>query len=109
MTHQINVLRQARHDYEDLRAFVINNYPEKSWQECQDQLKSLISYLTVHPNGGAIPLEIVTLNLPRYRQIASGKLRIIYEVRQKQIFIHIILGHRRDLNSLLFRRLMRVS
>lgn len=34
--------------------------------------------------------------------------RIIYEVRQDAIYIHIIVDTRRDFNALLTRRLLRV-
>lgn len=108
MTHQVSILRQARQDFEELRAFVLNNCPDQSWKECQDHLKSSIANLQIEPDTGSVPMEIIALNLQRYRQIVSGKLRIIYEIRPQQIFIHVILDHRRDLNSLLFRRLMRM-
>ena len=49
------------------------------------------------------------LNLSQYRQLVSGQNRIVYEVRQDRIYIHMIVDVRRDMNALLTRRLLRGS
>ena len=56
-----------------------------------------------------ILVNSISLNLSQYRQVVSGLNRIIYEVRQDTIYIHIIVDSRRDMNALLTRRLLRVS
>ena len=59
--------------------------------------------------AGSIPDEIEKLNLNQYRQVVSGLNRIVYEVRQDSIYIHMIVDVRRDMNALLTRRLLRDS
>jgi hypothetical protein len=49
------------------------------------------------------------LNLSQYRQILSGMNRIIYEVRQDTLYIHVIVDARRNMTSLLTRRLLRIN
>ena len=61
----------------------------------------------VFPQLGGIPDELATLNLTQYRQILSGKNRIIYEVRQDAVYVHLIVDARRDLKEVLMQRLLR--
>jgi hypothetical protein len=48
------------------------------------------------------------LDLNEYRQVVSGMNRIIYEIRQDAVFIHAVVDVRRDMVSLLTKRLLRV-
>ena len=59
------------------------------------------------PLLGAIPPELEVLQLTQYRQILTGKNRIIDEPRPDALNIHIVVDARRDMKSLLMRRLMR--
>jgi hypothetical protein len=54
-----------------------------------------------------VPDELETPNLTQYRQILSGKNRVIYEVRQDAVYVHLIVDTRRDLRKVLMSRLLR--
>jgi hypothetical protein len=56
---------------------------------------------------GSVPEALEALQMVQYRQTLSGMNRIIYEVRQDTVFIHIIVDTRRDIASVLMRRLVR--
>lgn len=47
------------------------------------------------------------MNLTQYWQILSGKNRVIYEVRQDAVYVHLIVDVRRDLKDVLMQRLLR--
>jgi len=72
-------------------------------------LESAEHDLKTFPHAGSIPEEFEKLNLSQYRQVLSGMNRIIYEVRLDTVYIHIITDARRDLKSLLTRRLLRIT
>ncbi|MNL18597.1 hypothetical protein D3C87_1397480 [compost metagenome] len=61
------------------------------------------------PEGGAIPDELADLGLRQYRQVISGMNRILYEVRADVLYIHIVCDTRRDMRTLLSRRLLRAT
>jgi hypothetical protein len=48
------------------------------------------------------------VNLTQYRQVIPGMNRIVYELRNEVIYIHIVCDTRRNTQSLLTRRLLRV-
>lgn len=108
MSLKIVILESAEHDLNDLRTYIVKNFSHKIWQKTYAKLKESIRTLHDFPLTGLIPEELEKLNLSQYRQVVSGLNRIIYEVRQDTIYIHIIVDSRRDMNALLTRRLLRV-
>jgi toxin ParE1/3/4 len=109
MSLKIVILESAEHDLNDLRAYIVKNFSHKIWRNTYVKLKESIRNLQDFPLAGPLPQELEKLNLSQYRQVVSGLNRIIYEVRQDTIYIHIIVDSRRDMNALLTRRLLRVS
>ena len=109
MSLKIVILESAEHDLKELRNYIVKNFSLKTWQNTYDKIKEVIRNLKTFPYTGSIPEEIEKLNLSQYRQVISEMNRIIYEVRQDTLYIHIIVDGRRDLTSLLTRRLLRVT
>ena len=109
MSLKVVILESAEHDLKELRNYIVKNFSLKTWQNTYDKIKEFIRNLKTFPYTGSIPEEIEKLNLSHYRQVISGMNRIIYEVRQDTLYIHIIVDGRRDLTSLLTRRLLRVT
>lgn len=107
MTLRVVFLESAKHDLRDLRYYLIKNFGMRSWQISYRKIKETINTIQEFPLEGRIPDELESVNLTQYRQLLSGMNRIIYETRQQTIYIHIICDARRDMRSLLTRRLMR--
>ena len=106
---RVVILDSAEQDLKELKGYVIKNFSEKTWQSTFGKIKEAIRNLQHFPHAGIIPDEIEKLNLTQHRQILSGVNRIIYEVRQDTIYVHVIVDARRDMSSLLTRRLLRVN
>jgi len=109
MSLKIVILESAEHDLNDIRTYIAKNFSTKIWRNTYAKLKESIRNLQDFPLAGFIPEELEKLNLSQYRQVVSGLNRIIYEVRQDTIYVHIVVDSRRDMNALLTRRLLRVS
>ena len=107
MSCKVVILESAEQDLKELKAYLVRNFSAEVWQSSYDKIKAAIRNLKAFPCAGSIPEEIEKLNLGQYRQLISGMNRIIYEVRQDIIYIHIIADARRDLQTLLARRLLR--
>ncbi|RIZ65338.1 MAG: type II toxin-antitoxin system RelE/ParE family toxin [Methylococcales bacterium] len=107
MTVKVVILESAEQDLKELKAYLSKHFSLTTWQETFGKLKKSIRVLNDYPYSGTIPEEFERLNISQYRQIISGMNRIIYEVRQDILYIHIIVDARRDLKALLIRRLLR--
>lgn len=108
MSMKVVILESAEHDLKELKNYIIKNFSVETWQNSYDKIKVAIRNLKTFPDVGSIPEELEKLSLSQYRQVLSGMNRIIYEVRQDTVYIHIITDTRRDLKSLLTRRLLRI-
>jgi toxin ParE1/3/4 len=104
---KVVVLESAQADLVELRSYIVKNFSVTTWQVTYAKLKLAIRNLALFPQLGGIPGELETLNLTQYRQILSGKNRIIYEVRQDAVYIQLIIDTRRDLKDVLMQRLLR--
>jgi len=104
---KIVIFESAEHDLKDLRSYVVKNFSTVVWHGNYAKLKESIRNLKTFLLAGGIPDELAKLNLSQYRQVVSGQNRIIYEVRQDSIYIHMIVDVRRDMHALLTRRLLR--
>lgn len=109
MGMNIVILESAERDLKALRSYIIKNFSPEIWRNTYAKLKESIRNLQDFPLAGGIPDEIEKLNLDQYRQVVSGSNRIVYEVRQDSIYIHMIVDVRRDMSALLTRRLLRDS
>jgi plasmid stabilization system protein ParE len=107
MTCQVVILRQAEQDLRELRGYLMKTFGQAVWQSSYADIKAAILNLAAFPYSGAIPEALEQLQLVQYRQIISGSNRIIYEVREKTVYIHLVVDCRRDMKSVLMRRLLR--
>ncbi|WP_038489153.1 type II toxin-antitoxin system RelE/ParE family toxin [Collimonas arenae] len=107
-TFRVVLLDSAEQDLKELKIYVIKNFSLKTWHSTFEKIKEAIRNLQHFPQAGLIPDEIEKLNLTQYRQVLSGMNRVIYEVRQETIYVHVVVDTRRDMNALLTRRLLRI-
>lgn len=108
MSMKVDILESVEYDLKELRAYLVKNFSVATWQSSYSQIKEVVRNLKLFPYSGSIPDEFEKLNLTQYRQVIAGMNRIIYEVRGDNVYVHIIVDARRDLKSLLIRRLLRV-
>lgn len=62
--------------------------------------------LSKFPERGSYPKELVSLGIKEYRQAFFKPYRVIYRVTGNQVIIYVIADGRRDMQSVLARRLL---
>ncbi len=108
MRYKVVFLHQAKLDLHYIKNYILKNHSKKSWQDCLGKIKNAIYTLKTFPQSGNIPPELETLHLNQYRQIISGMNRIIYEIKNDTVFIHLICDSRKELKNILTNRLLRI-
>jgi len=109
MSLAVVFLKSAEQDLRELRTYIVKNFGKAAWQASYTGIKDAVSAIQSFPLGGNIPEELERLNLTQFHQVLSGMNRIIYEVRQGTIYIHIVCDTRKDMKTLLAKRLLRIS
>lgn len=66
----------------------------------------VVEGLAQFPERGSYPKELVALGIKDYRQTAFKPYRVIYRVLGNRVVIYLIVDGRRDMQSVLARRLL---
>ncbi len=71
-----------------------------------DALMDVVQSLFQFPERGSYPKELVGLGIKEYRQTFFKPYRVIYRVTGHRAIIYLIADGRRDMQSVLARRLL---
>ena len=106
MTFAVKFTPGARKDLQGIHDYIArNDSPEKADYVARKIIEEALS-LPAAPTRGAHPPELLALGRRDYRQVFFKPYRILYKVRAQAIIIAIIADGRRDMQSLLARRLI---
>ncbi|KAF1028646.1 MAG: hypothetical protein GAK37_02126 [Pseudomonas sp.] len=105
MSFRVVVLHSAKNNLKEIKFYVTRQFSTLTWQHTYESLKHSLRQLESQPYAGSIPEEIEKLNLSQYRQVVCGMNRIIYEVRDKTVYVHIIVDTRKNLQAVLLKNL----
>lgn len=106
MTVEVVFLKSAELDLKDLRRYLVKNFGKGAWEVSSRKIQDSAALIRSHPERGAIPDELSKVGLLQYRQVVSGMNRIVYELRGGTAYVHLVCDSRRDLQSMLTRRLL---
>jgi len=102
------ILPTARIGIEELRSYIVRTFGWETWRQTSAQLQQTIAHIRQFPESGHLPAELEGFIEDNFRQALSGKNRIIYQVRDDIVFIHLVVDTRRDLQALLHRIVLRL-
>jgi toxin ParE1/3/4 len=93
-------------DLEELYDYIaLHDSPQKA-DYVLEQVERAFSRLSEFPGRGAHPKELVALGVREYREVFFKPYRIIYRVMDKNVYVLLIADGRRDMQTLLERRLI---
>ena len=107
MSFQIRISSEAERDIEDIYDYIAKKDSLENANYVLDKLEALIFSLDENPGRGHYPSELERQGVKEYREILFKPYRVIYEVLERKVIIHVCADDRRDLISLLERRLLR--
>jgi toxin ParE1/3/4 len=97
----------AEYDLEDIYRYIAEKDGTANAERVLAGIEAACSRLVTFPNRGNIPKELSLLGIPEYREVHFKPYRVIYRVMQKTGVVYCVLDGRRDMPSLLQRRLLR--
>ncbi len=95
----------ARNDLRSIHAFIAKNDSKENADYVAREIVRAAMALDTAPNRGAHPPDLLTTGSRAYRQVFFKPYRILYRVRGNMVFVAVIADGRRDMSSLLARRL----
>jgi len=107
--YAVELTAGAEHDLDEIVAFVATSDSPGRASALLDRLLATAETLVTAPRRGSIPRELQALGIREYRQTMFKPYRLIYTVQEQPrpaVFIVVIADGRRDVASLLQRRLL---
>ena len=105
--YRVRLTEDAEQDLIDIYHYIALYDSVENADYVLNQLEALCSRLTELPKRGHVPPELNRIGVSNYREVNFKPYRVIYEVVRQGVFVHCILDGRRDIPSLLERRLIR--
>ena len=104
--YQVVLTEDAQRDLEDLHTYISKFDSLQNADQVLDRLLEAAETLKSHPERGSQPKEFQFLGIQEYRQVFFKPYRVIYRVVGSRVVIYLIADGRRDMQSLLARRLL---
>ena len=106
MKYTVSLTDDAVRDLEDIYDYISeSDLPEKA-DYVLGKIEEMVLNLTELPERGTYPKELSDLGLREYREVYFKPYRVIYRVLDKSIYVYVIADGRRDMQTLLGRRLL---
>ncbi len=96
----------AEQDLEALYDYIAEFDSPANADRVLDRLLEVVQSLSRQPDRGSHPKELLALGIKEYRQTAFKPYRVIYRVSGQQVIIYLIVDGRRDMQTVLARRLL---
>lgn len=98
--------QDAAHDLKELYQYISSHDSPSKADYVLDRIEVAVSSLSDIPERGVYPKELIELGIREYREIFFKPYRILYRIIGKKVFIMLIVDGRRDMHTVLQRRLL---
>ena len=105
MSFKVLVTSDAASDLDELYQYIaIHDVPGKA-DYVLSNIEKIFGSLSETPERGVYPKELIALGIRDYREIFFKSYRLIYRVIGDNVYVLLIVDGRRDMQTLLQRRL----
>jgi toxin ParE1/3/4 len=104
---EVLIASEAERDIEDIYRYIAEHDGAVNAAGVLAGIESACARLVELPNRGNVPKELERLGITEYRETHFKPYRIIYQVANRTVVVYCGLDGRRDMQTLLQRRLLR--
>ena len=104
--YEVLLTAGAEQDLESIHDYIAEFDSVANADHVLDRLMDVVDGLAQFPERGSYPKELVALGMKAYRQTAFKPYRVIYRILGSRVVIYLIVDGRRDIQSVLARRLL---
>jgi toxin ParE1/3/4 len=106
MLCEVSLTGDAERDLEEIYLYIAEHDSRARADHGLDRLVKATEALKASPDRGSYVNELRSLGISEYRQVFFKPYRLIYRVHSQQVIIYVITDGRRDMETLLARRLL---
>lgn len=104
--HEVLLTAGAEQDLEAIHDYIAEFDCVANADRMLDQLVGVVGRLAQFPERGSYPKELIALGIRDFRQTHFKPWRVIYRIIERRVVIYLIVDGRRDMASVLARRLL---
>jgi toxin ParE1/3/4 len=106
MSFEVRWTAAAAADLGEIIDWIAENDSPARAEHVLERIESAVGALARHPERGSYPPELLEVGSRDYRETFFKPYRIVYRMHGRQVFIYLVADGRRDMQSLLARRLL---
>lgn len=106
MPFSVQLTDDAERDLEELCDYIERHDAPGRADHVLEQLEKVFDNLSAHPHRGNYPKELLEVGIREYREVFFKPYRVIYQVMENEVYVLLIADGRRDMQTLLERRLL---
>ncbi len=106
MSFRVQLTGDAARDLEQICDFIDRHDSPARGDYVLERIERAFQSLTEHPQRGNHPRELLDIGIREYREVFFKPYRIIYRVLEDRVYVLLIADGRRDMQTLLQRRLL---
>ncbi len=107
MSYKVFIIEDAEEDLFEIYSYVATYDSIGNAEGLINKLEETCYSLETFANRGHVPPELEQIGILDYKEVHYKPYRIIYQIRDSNVYVHCILDGRRDLQQLLQERLLR--
>lgn len=107
MRFEVLLTGDAQRDLEEIGDYIAAHDTPVKADHVLGRIGKTLETLSSFPLRGTHPAELLALGIREYRQTFFQPYRMIYRVAGKRVYVYLIADGRRDMQTLLARRLLR--
>lgn len=105
MRFEVLLTEDAIRDLEEIHDYIAEHDAAANADYVLDRIEEVVKNLAKFPERGAHPKELLALGIREYRQTFFKPYRVIYRASRRRVYVYLIADGRRDMQTLLVRRL----
>ena len=105
MRFEVLLTADAERDLDEFYDYIAGHDTPGNAAHVLDRIEEALERLSTFPERGAYPKELSALGIREYRQTFFKPYRMIYRVLEQRVYVYLIADGRRDMQTLLTRRL----
>jgi toxin ParE1/3/4 len=108
MSFAVLLTDAAARDLDEFYDFIALHEAPRKANFVLNQIEKAFTELAEFPERNTYPKELLAIGIREYREVFFKTYRIIYRVMNKNVYVLLIVDGRRNMQSLLQRRLLDV-
>jgi toxin ParE1/3/4 len=106
--YEVELTQDAQQDIQDIYDYIAQNDSAFKADAVLDKLKAVVLTLGQLPQRGTVTKELREIGITDYREIYFKPYRIVYRTLEHRVVVYLVVDGRRNMQTVLMRRLMRV-